>query len=395
MTNVDPQRYEINSGLPKCNIAEAFEFLRLLDPSAEGFSFQTVAEGRGRRKDGRLAQPLHGSLARHAPHMSRLSVKFGAAVYITINATDLKGRTAANIIRVRAVWVDLDHGLPKQWTLPPSIIVETSPGRFQALWLVDGLAIDAHAGVLRRLTLCYGGDSGVNTIERVLRLPGFYHQKGTPFRVRIVEASGRRYTAQEIIDAHPPVAVPAAPASGLNRNPPSLDELRDALGYIDPDDRDDWRDVGMALKHEHGDAARELWDSWSMRSGKYDPDEQEKTWPSFKRTNGKLVTAGTIIHMAKQGGWTRPKAPASEDFEDVMSSGTSHDGLALTFSARHEQDLRYVAVWGQWLLWEGVNWKPETTLKAFDLARDLARKEAAKHDKTVAKEMRRRPRSRR
>src|SRR5262249_41436064 len=40
---------------------------------------------------------------------------------------------------------------------------------------------------------------------------------------------------------------------------------------------------------------------------------------------------------------------------------------------RHEHELRYVAPWGMWLLWDATRWKEERTLKAFDLARALAR----------------------
>jgi putative DNA primase/helicase len=51
----------------------------------------------------------------------------------------------------------------------------------------------------------------------------------------------------------------------------------------------------------------------------------------------------------------------------------SDDALALEFTARHAHELRYVAKWGTWLHWDGTRWKFEDTLKAFDLARAVAR----------------------
>jgi D5 N terminal like/Bifunctional DNA primase/polymerase, N-terminal len=89
---------------------------------------------------------------------------------------------------------------------------------------------------------------------------------------------------------------------------------------------------------------------------------------------------------------------AADDFADVDAADgdatepakripVSHDGLALCFSARHEHDLRYVHLWGQWLLWDGKRWRPEETLRAFDLARALAREEAAKHKRAQAREI--------
>jgi len=51
----------------------------------------------------------------------------------------------------------------------------------------------------------------------------------------------------------------------------------------------------------------------------------------------------------------------------------SDDSLAQAFTAMHQDDWRYVAAWGQWLRWTGVKWEHETTLRAFDLARELCR----------------------
>ena len=51
----------------------------------------------------------------------------------------------------------------------------------------------------------------------------------------------------------------------------------------------------------------------------------------------------------------------------------SDDALALEFSKAYASELRYVALWGAWLIWIGSRWRREETLKAFDLARALCR----------------------
>jgi P4 family phage/plasmid primase-like protien len=56
-----------------------------------------------------------------------------------------------------------------------------------------------------------------------------------------------------------------------------------------------------------------------------------------------------------------------------LSPEFSDDALALEFTERHKDELRYVATWDTWLLWDGTRWKFEKTLKAFDLARSVAR----------------------
>lgn len=59
--------------------------------------------------------------------------------------------------------------------------------------------------------------------------------------------------------------------------------------------------------------------------------------------------------------------------EQPMPSGFSDDALAAEFTAKHGEDLRYVAAWGYWLHWDGSCWRRETTLRAFDSARLICR----------------------
>ena len=56
----------------------------------------------------------------------------------------------------------------------------------------------------------------------------------------------------------------------------------------------------------------------------------------------------------------------------------SDDALALRFSETHAETLRYVAPWNNWYRWSGKLWERDTTLLAFDLARDLCRDAARK-----------------
>ena len=56
----------------------------------------------------------------------------------------------------------------------------------------------------------------------------------------------------------------------------------------------------------------------------------------------------------------------------------SDESLALAFAEMHVDDLRYVATWGQWFQWDGTRWERDTTLKAYDLAREVCRKASAR-----------------
>src|SRR5262249_20362786 len=52
--------------------------------------------------------------------------------------------------------------------------------------------------------------------------------------------------------------------------------------------------------------------------------------------------------------------------------------IALIFAARHKDDLRHVAAWGKWLLWEEERgrWRIDDTLHVFDRARRLCREQS-------------------
>lgn len=80
-------------------------------------------------------------------------------------------------------------------------------------------------------------------------------------------------------------------------------QLRDALGYVPPNDRDTWLRMGMAVKSELGEDGFALWDEWSQAAGEsYDERDSKSVWRSI-RPVGK-VTIGTLFHEAKRRGWT-------------------------------------------------------------------------------------------
>ena len=55
----------------------------------------------------------------------------------------------------------------------------------------------------------------------------------------------------------------------------------------------------------------------------------------------------------------------------------SEDWLALRFSRKYTDDLRYVHHWGQRLRWDELRWLQDSTLHVFDLARGICRAASA------------------
>lgn len=90
----------------------------------------------------------------------------------------------------------------------------------------------------------------------------------------------------------------------------------------------DWLQIGMALKSV-SDSLLPDWDNWSKRSAKYAEGVCAGKWRSF---NGHGVGLGTLIHFAKQDGWTPPRS----------STGTSKETPALVEAAIAELPNRVV-----------------------------------------------------
>ena len=193
----------------RCNGLTARKFLHALGGGE--FSFQTF-DDHALRKDRGLVRQLHGTIDQHFTALEKLNAR-GAGIFATINRTDGKGRKRENIVGIRAVFVDLD-GAPLapviQWALPPNIVVESSPDRYHAYWLVDhAVTLTEFTGLQKKLAKLFGGDPKVHDLPRVLRLPGFIHRKNKPFRTRIVlhNATQRHYSALELSTALSDVGV--------------------------------------------------------------------------------------------------------------------------------------------------------------------------------------------
>lgn len=76
----------------------------------------------------------------------------------------------------------------------------------------------------------------------------------------------------------------------------------EALQYIPADcDRNDWVQVGMAIKSEFGDSGFDMFDTWSKNCDKYNDADTKATWRSIKGDGG--ITVGTLVFKARQYGY--------------------------------------------------------------------------------------------
>jgi hypothetical protein len=175
----------------------AARFLTLISQDGDpSFVFQTFSD----KKDVSAApQIFSGSFEQHQHTLAELNQR-GVGIFVTINQTDGKGRKTENIIGIRAAFVDLD-GSPLepllQSSLQPHMVIESSPGRYHAYWLVEGLALDEFTPLQKMIAAKFSGDPQVCDLSRVMRLPGFYHHKGQPHLCKIIMESGEQPVSKE------------------------------------------------------------------------------------------------------------------------------------------------------------------------------------------------------
>lgn len=129
----------------------------------------------------------------------------GAGIYFTVNETDGLGRRGENIKRVRAVFADLD-GSPLDAVMQylPSLVVESSPGKFHCYWFVEDIPLAAFTPMQENIARIFNSDPKVKDLPRVLRVPGFWHCKKEPFMVRVHSGSGNMHTYRQLVEMFPP-----------------------------------------------------------------------------------------------------------------------------------------------------------------------------------------------
>jgi|APTNR8051073442_1049403.scaffolds.fasta_scaffold05627_9 hypothetical protein len=182
-------------------------------------------------------------------------------------------RRKANFAAMHLVMID-DVGTkvpPSAITLDPSYLLETSPGNYQAGYLLTepvtdqelcGAVVDA---LVAQGLMTEGKDPGMKGVTRYGRLPVGINNKpalvaehGEPFRVRLAEwEPDRRYTLADIIGAYrltlgkASVAAPVAPSD----NDPLLQWLADQGRIQGAANTEGWTPISCPWVDEHTDRA--------------------------------------------------------------------------------------------------------------------------------------------
>lgn len=247
---------------------QANAFLKLLDRQADTFVFRVLPEGAG---NGVKPSNHTGRIADLWPKLEQMNNQ-GGGVFVTINEG---GRRANEITRVRAVFADTDGAPlePIKAALEPHIVVESSPNRWHVYWLVQpDFPLDQFGAVQAAIAAKFGTDPSIKDLPRIMRLPGFLHQKHEPYLCQLAGLNWKLswYSLDEIVaglglhlnrPAKPRIAIPVRPEISKNTD---VAEVERALAYLNPFvPRDEWIGTVFSIAHEFGEAGRGLAHRWS------------------------------------------------------------------------------------------------------------------------------------
>ncbi|MGC1635971.1 MAG: DNA-primase RepB domain-containing protein, partial [Candidatus Acidiferrales bacterium] len=111
----------------------------------------------------------------------------GSDVFLGMNPIkhDATSRIKANIEDIRTVYLDLDRKGDESLQAirnssevpPPNFVLDTSPGKHQVVWKINGVTQDEAESLLRALANEFDGDPAATDSTRVLRLPGCANRK--------------------------------------------------------------------------------------------------------------------------------------------------------------------------------------------------------------------------
>lgn len=152
-----------------------------------------------------LTKVLHRSFDSVKAYLATLNNQF-AGIFFTVNQTDLLGRTKKNIVRIRALFCDVDDGTERVFPIEPSLAVKTRNGYHYYFIVKGNFPIDCFEPMMKAIIKRHNTDPKVFDVSRVMRLPGFYHMKypADPFLITLQNFNPNLcYTFDELMEAFP------------------------------------------------------------------------------------------------------------------------------------------------------------------------------------------------
>lgn len=335
------------------------------------------------------------NLAQNITNESQRAATSGLALYVVPGTVSEQGKAKADdVVAMQTVLVDLDHGdvRSKRDRLaehlgPPSLEVisggttEQGQERLHLYWKLTepsvGTDIAAVCKLRSVIAAKVGGDPSFGSAHQPIRVAGSIYRKGGVERLVTIRAElSLEYDLSELAEK---VETLPAFADGTVETPDVTCAAKEPAAQL------------FARRvHEGGvdgvtrfEALSRIIGYW-IRRCREGQVSRERAWEEIVSYNEACIVPPWPMDRLRQETkrlWQRDdERQQSTPGGGGAGSEFTEDALALQFTQRHGEDWRYVAAWGQWLLWTGTQWQRENTLKVYDLARIVCREAAAACD---------------
>ena len=197
------------------------KFLKRLDSKAEHFIISAFDD---KKKEGSLPKQKYLTASEIKSNFGLMNSDNSYGLFVAINEFTGSKRRNNEFKRARAVFCEFDaKGDIPSFPIPPNIVVNSSPGKFHFYWITTTSDLEQWNAVQQTIVEQYGGDKNARDASRVLRLPGFYHNKAKPFFVSYtIDDAIADYSWEEITEAFKPSKT--APPPEQSTAPKTYDE---------------------------------------------------------------------------------------------------------------------------------------------------------------------------
>jgi hypothetical protein len=315
-------------------------FLKTLSKQ-EDFCFRTFSDSPSTKN---TPMNLEGAFEATKVKLAQAN-QMGSGVFVVINQG---GQKAKDITKIRAIFADTD-GAPLEplLALEPHMVIESSPQRWHVYWLVDAdFPLDQFKLIQQAIAEKFGTDKAVNDLSRVMRIPGFYHNKGAPFRTRIVKYTkdlpnysiealmkglgialettsvvNELYNSvkQTIKDYPKSPLLSALSISKTPEIPIEILKLKSVLSFLSPDIgrgngkfydfngkplTDNWLAVIWAIRSLDWKCGKYLAIEWSKKCPeRFNEAEFNQDWDNYNSDHPNPIGIGSLYMRVKELGW--------------------------------------------------------------------------------------------
>lgn len=179
----------------------------------KGYCFFPWIDREEQRKAGRRRAGFHEGRAFHWPEdrseiLAHMAAHEHHDLYWCPSLFEYDQRREDVAMDEHALWADLDEVDPHTIEdYPPTVAWETSPGRFQALWLLESGDIQGASwpgNENQRMTYHLGADLGGWDTVQLLRIPGWHnHKYEDKPQGKLLWHTGRSYLSDDFSDLPP------------------------------------------------------------------------------------------------------------------------------------------------------------------------------------------------